>query len=174
MIEGAEFGELFARFTDSAFRLETLENYREPHERDAIRRFVTGRPPDDSWAGDYVRLLRRLQAGGRRIERVRVLSRPLTTYQRFVMDLAARCTVPAGEDLRVLDQSHAETIGLSLGTDFWLFDDRLAALMHFEGGAFTGAELIDDSAEIGRLRALRQIAWKAARLDRLEDFAVYR
>ena len=99
---------------------------------------------------------------GKRLQRVRVLDRPPTDYQRFVMDLASRCNVPAGEDLRVLGRGDALALGVEAGSDFWLFDDRTVALMDFDG-TFTGAEIITDVDLVARFRDPRRHTWQAAR-----------
>jgi uncharacterized protein DUF6879 len=75
------------------------------------------------------------------LQRVRVLDRPPSDYRRFVMDLARRRTIPAGEELRVLDRDDAEAMGVRTGSDFWLFDDRIMAAMTFDDGRFVGAEI---------------------------------
>ncbi|MGQ0840756.1 DUF6879 family protein [Actinokineospora sp.] len=170
----AEFAKLFTTFTDSAFRLETLTAYREPHEADAVSRFAAGLPPDDTWASDYLDLLRSLPSNGRRVERVRVLDVPPTEYQRFVMDLAARCNVPAGEQLRVLDRPDAAALGVPLDEDFWLFDNQVVATLHFVDGTFTHAILVTDPAKIAHLRAIRRRTWEAAQPNREREFAVHR
>jgi hypothetical protein len=162
-VDRAGFAELFHGFADSAFRLETLPAYREPHERDAVRRFLAGKPPDDSWMADYLDLLRELRRTGRALRRVRVLDVPPTDYQRFVQDLAARRNVPAGEELRVLDRDAAEGLGVREGGDFWLFDGATAAVMRFDGGAFAGAEIITAPDLVAGYRALRDRTWNAAR-----------
>lgn len=162
-IDRAEFEELFSGFSNSAFRLETLPAYQEPVERDAFERFMTGRSPDDTWIQGYLEMVRTATEQGRRFERVRVLQRPPTDYQRFVMDLAARCNIPAGEQIRVLHSDEARERGLPVGSDFWLFDDARVALMHFDAGALQGADLVTDPAPVERFAELRRLAWQAAR-----------
>jgi hypothetical protein len=162
-IDRTEFEGLFTGFSESAFRLETLPAYLEPVERDALERFIAGRAPDDSWIQGYLQMVRAATDRGRRFERVRVLQRPPTDYQRFVMDLAARCNIPAGEQVRVLDVDEARQQGLPMGCDFWLFDDARVAVMHFDAGALQGAELVTDPEPVERFVQLRRVAWQAAR-----------
>jgi len=158
------FEELFTGFSTAAFRLETLPAYQEPQERDAVERFMAGRPPDDTWIQGYLEMVRTATRAGRRFERVRVLERPPTDYQRFVMDVAARCNIPAGEDVRVLDDDEAAHRGLPMGRDFWLFDDERVALMQFDGGTLQGTELLIEPSSVERFVELRRRAWEAARV----------
>ncbi len=162
-LDRAEFEELFTGFSDSAFRLETLPAYYEAVERDAVERFMAGRPADDTWMQGYLEMVRAATEQGRRFERVRVLQRPPTDYQRFVMDLAARCNIPAGERIRVLDSDEARQRGLPIGSDFWIFDDARVAVMHFDAGALQSAELVTDPESIEHFLQLRRVAWQAAR-----------
>lgn len=163
VLDRDEFDRLFDTFAKTAFRLETRPAYDQPEERDAIRRWVAGQPPDDRWAAGYWALLRRLRAEGRRIERVRVLADPPTLYQRWVLDLAERCAIPLGEVARTLPAARAAEAGLDGLSDFWLFDDQTAVVMLFDGDRFSGARLVVDPAEVDRLRAARRRAWDAAR-----------
>jgi hypothetical protein len=163
LLDRAEFDALFAGFTSSAFRLETRPAYDQPEEHEPRRRWAAGQPPDDRWAAGYWELLRRVRAEGRRIERVRVLADPPTDYQRWVLDLAERCAIPLGEDARALPAGDAAAAGLGGLPDFWLFDDQAAAVLKFDGDRFAGARLVDDPAELDRLRDARRRAWDAAR-----------
>lgn len=163
VLDRDRFDALFEGFTTSAFRLETRAAYDQLEEREPIRRWEAGEPPDDGWAAGYWALLRRLRAEGRRIERVRVLAEPPTLYQRWVLDLAERCAIPLGEDARTVTAQAAATAGLVDVGDFWLFDDRDAVRLLFDGDRFAGAEVVDDPSEINHLRAVRARAWDAAR-----------
>lgn len=162
-LDRAEFEELFTAFSDSAFRLETLPAYHEAVERDAVGRFMAGRPPDDTWIQGYLDMVRAATEQGRRFERVRVLQCPPTDYQRFVMDLAARCNIPAGEQIRVLDYEQARERGLPIGSDFWIFDDARVAVMHFDAGMLQSADLVSDPGSVEHFLQLRRVAWQAAR-----------
>lgn len=68
-IDSAGFAKLFTEFADSAFRMETLDEYREAQEQDAVRRFAAGEEPDDTWIADYVTMLRGFDADGKRLRR---------------------------------------------------------------------------------------------------------
>ena len=76
---------LFETFERSAFRLEARDTYKVPDEAERFAAFLVGRelpartPEEDDWLG----LLTRATAVGRKIVRVRVLTKPLTDYTRF-------------------------------------------------------------------------------------------
>jgi hypothetical protein len=116
----------------------------------------------------WLDLLREATSRGRRFARVRAVSVPLTDYSRFGV-WCAQFTNAAGEDIRYLDRSQAETAELP-DCDYWLFDSRLLLRMHFdERDAFLGGEIIDDTTEIVKANYWRDAAWHHA--IRRDDFA---
>lgn len=162
-----DFQNLFATFKKSAWRWECQGVYREPDEREPLRRFLAGEPPDDAWMTPFLDLVRDVTAAGKRFERVRMMTRPLTDYLRFEMDLAERCNVPAGEDIRILWPEEAERLGAP-SEDFWLFDDHTAAVMSFDDGGVAGVKIVTgDTAE--PYRQWKQRAWEYSHP--LEDYA---
>ncbi|GAB2968608.1 hypothetical protein GCM10023080_034440 [Streptomyces pseudoechinosporeus] len=70
--------------------------------------------------------------------------------------------IEAGEDVRWLPRR--QTTDLSLpGNDFWLFDDRLACVHHFDGdGAVVDDEFIENQALIKHLAAAFEAVWERA------------
>jgi len=128
---------LLRNFRHSAFRLETLERYTVPQEAawfDAWRR--TGKlpqltPENDSW----LRMVRDHTRTGRVMQRVRVVSTPLTDYERFELALFPP-SLEAGEDIRVISRSTVR-----VREDFWLFDSHTAVMLRYDSaGRFLHAE----------------------------------
>lgn len=159
-IDRQEFERLFDEFTESAWRLEIQGTYDEPEEREPLRRFLAGEPDDFAWMVDWFDWVAELNAAGRRIGRVRVLTEPLTDYLRFELSFTAQA-VEAGEDIRVLPAEEAFVLQLPR-EDFWFFDDRLVAVLVFGDTGVTAAEVIYDAAEVARYRAIQQRAMSAA------------
>ena len=162
LISGADFDRLFRSFQRTAFRLETQGEYRELVEQEPLRRFRNGEPADDSWLNPWTDNVRVATRHGRRFQRVRVLTDPLTDYLRFEMDLALRANIPAGEEIRSLTMAKAKDLGIPIGLDLWMFDDDRVGVMHFGNQGMLGLEMITDAAEIDRYRQLRDRAWNAA------------
>lgn len=116
----------------------------------------------------WLDMVRQAAAEGRRFARVRVVSRPLTDYSRFSLSVAER-TVAAGDDIRYLARDHPGAEKLP-NHDYWLFDSRILAMMHFgDDDRFLGAEIIDDPAVIVEHNYWRDVAWRYA--VRRDDFA---
>lgn len=110
---------------------------------------------DASYHEDWLSVVRRATAEGRLFSRVRVVSFPLTDYTRFGMWVAGY-TREAGDDIRYLARDQAAELP---DYDYWLFDSRTLVKMHFtDDDQFTGAEVIDDPAEIVRHNHWRDLA----------------
>ena len=87
------------------------------------------------------------------------MSVPLTPYSEWGMQIAARSN-EAGDDIRYLDRADA---GALPDSDFWLFDSRLVAKMHFaDDDAFVGFELIEDPTVVVEHNYWRDAAWHHA------------
>ncbi|MFF3503685.1 DUF6879 family protein [Streptomyces sp. NPDC003247] len=165
-IDLEEFNSLFAKFEHTAWRLETRRRYASDETSDRWRRFVeTGSVGDDSAespaVGRWLETIRRQTAQGKRVERVRIVDRPATTGQRFLLD-SARRNIGAGEDIRNLWRTDADRLHLP-AEDFWLFDSRLIALLRFDDDdQLTHVDLITEPAEVVRCSVIRDAAWHHA------------
>jgi hypothetical protein len=149
-------------FRHTAWRWETQGVYREPYEQEPLRAFLAGDEPDLSFMDGWWADVRAGTDAGRKYGRVRVLTEPLTDYLRFELSFTHR-NVEAGEEVRVLTDARRRELGLP-EEDFWLFDDELVALMHFDDGGFTYADAIRDPATVSEFREIRDVAWKDAML----------
>jgi hypothetical protein len=121
------FTELFEH---TSYRLEALDYYDDPGEREALRGFRDGRPvPRNQWWIDFIRQARR---EGKVMSRVHVVSEPLSEYMEFEIAAYQANGYSAGEDVRILPRTQAAEIdGVP---DYWLMDSRLALLMSYDGG----------------------------------------
>jgi hypothetical protein len=160
-ISFAEFGGMFTTLKHSAWRLETRGRYAEDEVTDTYRQFAAGQPVtwdlDDPWCTNR----REQTAAGKRFERVRILDEPPTAGQRYLLDNARRNTA-VGETIRILTRDRADELSLPR-EDFWLFDARVVALLHFdEDDVMTGVELITNPVEVLRYAQAREAAWHFA------------
>ena len=158
---GDDFAGLFDWFTIRAFRLETLDQYAVGYEEEAMRRFLAGQPVDPGFIAAWLEQLATATSAGRQMQRVHVVTEPLSDYLRYEMD-GYRYTVAAGEDVRILPRPMAHALEIP-EQDFWLFDDGPVARMHYdEQGSFLGAELIEEADVVARYCRWREVAWEAA------------
>ncbi|MGY4966919.1 DUF6879 family protein [Streptomyces sp. 900105245] len=161
MISFEEFDGMFTTLRHSAWRLETRRRYAWDEQQDTYRQFLAEGhvdwDPDDPWCRERCEQA----ALGKRFERVRVLDEPPTHGQRYLLDNARR-NAAVGEDIRILVRSQADELRLPC-EDFWLFDARVVALLHFgDTDEMTGVELITDPVQVLRYAQAREAAWHHA------------
>lgn len=163
LLTGDDFTNLFATFEHTAFRLEVRDRYNMPDEQEGFRLFLQGLPDpneerDMRW---WLDLMRAATSAGKRVERVRVVTEPHSPYIRYEM-AGDRLNLAAGEDIRYLPRQDAEPLDLP-GHDYWLFDSRIAARLHFDDDdRLLGAELVTDPAAVVRYCYWRDVAWHHA------------
>jgi len=120
--------------------------------------FLAGEHDDLAWFQDWLAMIRKAVAEGRRFSHVRVVTVPLTDYSRFGLWCSQHLDA-AGESIRYLNRS--QSAGLP-DHDYWLFDSCRLVLMHYDtGDRFLGAELVDDSAVV-----VQHNYWRDAALHR--------
>ncbi|MEV8002038.1 DUF6879 family protein [Streptomyces parvus] len=161
IIDLDEFEGLFRTFSRSAWRLETRRRYASDEATDTYRQFVeTGRVEWDE-SDPYCELIRSQTTQGKRVLRVRIVDRPPTTGQLYLLNNAKRNS-GLGEDIRNLRRADADRLQLP-SEDFWLFDSRLAARLRFDDGDhLVDVELITEPDEIVRYSVIRDAAWHHA------------
>jgi hypothetical protein len=132
-----ELGALLKSFRRSAFRLETLARYTVPQEEEWFAEWRrTGKLPELTPDNDpWLKMVKGHCGAGKKMQRVRVVSSPLTDYERFELSLFPP-SVAAGEEIRVIQRS------LVVQTqDFWLFDESTAVMLRYDDtGRFQGVE----------------------------------
>src|SRR5262245_10353766 len=82
----SEYSGAFHGFKESAFRLETLDQYLVDSEADAFERFKQGqplRPPRSGTAADWDTLISGHRSAGRTMQRIHLIPKKLTPYLRF-------------------------------------------------------------------------------------------
>ncbi|MFD9425273.1 MULTISPECIES: DUF6879 family protein [unclassified Streptomyces] len=161
MVPFSEIASLFREFRHTAFRLETRRGYASDRNSPKWARWKEGADiatePDNAWREN----VRRQTEQGKRFERVRLVDRPLTEGQRFLLD-SGHSNVTAGEDIRNLPRSQAAQLGLP-ENDFWLFDSKLLARFVFDEADTTlGVILSEDPTEIAAACQARDAAWHHA------------
>jgi hypothetical protein len=152
-----DFTSLFRYRT---FRLETLDWYDAPNEHEPYARFLAGEPVDPAWRRPWQRLVRGVRESGRSMERVHVVSEPVSAYVRFSLLHGYPASVEAGEDVRILGRARATGLPDS---DYWLFDDDLAAILVYDdAGKVERVELDRSPFTLARLGAARDRAMRLA------------
>ncbi|MEU7155174.1 DUF6879 family protein [Streptomyces chrestomyceticus] len=161
LVPFAEVASLFDDFEHTAWRLESRESYESDRQSDEYRAFFVGQPVEEDLTDPYYVARRRQAEEGKRFERVRVVDEPPTEGQQYLLH-RARFNIAAGEDIRHLTRTTAESLGLPR-SDFWLFDSRILIVMHFdEADRMLGVERTEDPARVLEACQVRDAAWHHA------------
>lgn len=145
-----EFSVWFRQFRHSCFRLETLQCYRGSGEDDSIRAFHAGQTPQPHpGKQEWMALVGAATRDGRTMQRVHVVTEPLTDYVRFEVTWSYAHSVSAGEDVRIIPVAEGAAWPRDVAlSDFWLFDDAELFTMRYDtDGMWLGvAHLTDPGA----------------------------
>ncbi|WP_371517813.1 DUF6879 family protein [Kitasatospora sp. NBC_01300] len=159
-------GDWLDTFEVEAFRLETLDDYSQSGGVEAYQAFLAGEiQPESFRTAAWVKTVGDAVQAGRRMYRVHVLSRPLTSYLRFELGWGYRRNALAGEEFFILDTTSRETPVPGV-PDFWMFDNQVVGAMSYDAhGAFLGVDF--DASE----RVEEFVAWRDTALAHAEPFA---
>jgi hypothetical protein len=165
----SELGSLLTGFQASAFRFEVRDRYNSDVGREPYRKFLAGEPDDYAWHRGWMEMISRDRAQGKLWQRVRIVSIPLSDYNRYAMTIA-RLSASAGEDVRYMVRSDARRLGLD-PLDAWILDEHQLVHLQFsdEDDTFVGAEVVEDESIVQRHLRWRDLALEHAAA--LEEFA---
>lgn len=156
-----EFDRLLTGFGREAIHLETRDAYGTEVELPHMAKWVDGRPDDLAWLAGWCAALREHTKAGRSVRRARIVSEPLSDYQRWSHSIAEPM-VEAGEDIRWVPRRLVSSIPLP-GNDFYLFDNRLVVFLHYAGtGLATAKTTSTDPVDIELCRTAFDAVWKLA------------
>ncbi|MCQ9705356.1 hypothetical protein M2168_004149 [Streptomyces sp. CZ24] len=155
LVDREGFRRLFETFRHTAWRLETRRGYASDREDPDYQEFLAaGSAPCDLNEPWFVNIKAQTEAG-KTVGRVRIADKPMTTGQRFLLDYS-RYNAAVGEDIRYLWREDAADLPAE---DFWIFDSRLVALLHFDDADnIVNIELITEPAEVVRYAIVRDAA----------------
>jgi hypothetical protein len=152
-------------FEHTAYRLELLPAYSDPSEETPLRAFTEGREPE-VYPGKrvWVETVRQAAAEGRVMERVHVVSEPLSEYLRYEIGWSYVLNASAGERIRIMPLAAADVPpGMARLGDYWLFDSRTMVSMGYsEDGRLTKITLVSDPTTIVAANYWRDAARHAA------------
>lgn len=157
-----EFDGLFTSFKRDALHLEMRDAYGTAVELPHLAKWEAGEPDEDtSWLEPWFATVRAGTADGKTFRRARIVSEPLSSYQRWVLK-DTHLYVEAGEDIRWVPRRLVSTIPLP-GNDFWLFDDELVVFILFAGnGLVVDQVTTTDPAAVTLCRTAFEAVWQLA------------
>lgn len=155
-----EFEELLqSGFGHGADHLEMRDAYGTAVELPYMAKWAAGEPDDLEWLQDWCATVRGHVKAGRSVRRARIVSEPLSDYQRWSYSIAYPM-VEAGEDIRWVSRRLVSSVALP-GNDFYLFDDRLAVFLLYAGnGLSAGMVSSADPADLRLCRSAFEAVWE--------------
>ncbi|MET8278092.1 DUF6879 family protein [Micromonospora sp. NPDC005174] len=160
-ISEAEFERLLVSFERDAIHLETRDAYGTAVELPYMAKWAAGEPNDLAWLEGWCESLREHVKAGRLVRRARIVSEPLSDYQRWSYSIAGPM-VDAGEDIRWVPRRLVSSLALP-GNDYYLFDDRLAVFLIYAGtGLAVDRVASTDPADLQLCRSAFEAVWQLA------------
>lgn len=154
-----EFEELLTSFGSEAVHLEMRDAYGTAVELPHMAKWERGEPDDLEWLQGWCATLREHVKAGKSVRRARVVSEPLSNYQRWSYSIADPM-VDAGEDIRWVPRRLVSSVALP-GNDFYLFDDKLAVFLLYSGNGLSAGMLSSsDPADLRLCRSSFEAVWK--------------
>ncbi|MBH0781342.1 DUF6879 family protein [Nocardia bovistercoris] len=156
-----EFDRLLTTFDRESVHLESRDAYGTAVELPHMAQWAAGEPDDLEWLAGWCATLRDHVNAGRSVRRARIVSEPLSDYQRWSHAIAGPM-VDAGEDIRWVPRRLVSSVAIP-GNDFYLFDDRLVVFLHYAGnGLGTDKVTSTDPDDIQRCRTAFEAVWTLA------------
>ncbi|MFJ3907436.1 DUF6879 family protein [Streptomyces vinaceus] len=163
LISSAERNRLFESFAQDAFHLELRDDYSVPDEDGPYADWLRG-VVDNSYMEPWTTMIKQVTSQGKAVRRVRVVTEPHTPYVQWEY-VTTPVNQDAGEDIRWLPRHNlpGELVFPADGRDWWLFDDQVLAVGHFdENGRVLGSELVEDPKVVAECVRVRDLLWAAA------------
>lgn len=157
-ITSDEFQDLTKSFKRSAVHLETRDAYGTATELRYMAKWAAGEPDDLEWLQGWCAKVRAHVEAQRTVRRARIVSEPLSDYQRWSHSIA-HPMVEAGEDIRWVPRRLVSSIGIP-GNDFYVLDDELVIFLHYAGsGLNTALTTSTDPSDIELCRTAFEKVW---------------
>jgi hypothetical protein len=158
-VSDEQFDQLLrSGFDREAVHLEMRDAYGTAVELPHMAKWAAGEPDDLEWLQGWCGMLREHVKAGRSVRRARVVSEPLSDYQRWSYSIALPM-VGAGEDIRWVPRRLVSSIAVP-GNDFYLFDDRLAVFLLYAGNGLAAGMLSSaDPADLRLCRSAFEAVW---------------
>lgn len=142
---------LFATFETEAFRLEMQREYRLDEEWQLFTAAQSGEIVTEYPFPQWLDRVEHWKGEGKSVRRVMVSTAPPSAFFEFRIRQYRR-NVQAGEEVRLVFTNDMPITG-----DFWLFDERVAAMLHHDAeGHLLRVEVTDEPGMISDLVEMKE------------------
>lgn len=159
MTKTPTFEELFGSSQRSAVHLEMRDGYMRSDP--AFIDWAAGKlfDPAERWR-DWLDTVKEATGRGVSVRRARIVSEPVSDYIRFEHSVTDGLNIGAGEQVGWLPRRRATSLALP-GNDYWVFDDKVALLNHFDGeGESLQHEYTEDPNLVSFLSTAFESVWE--------------
>jgi hypothetical protein len=157
-----ELTELCRGITTSFVHLETRDSYGTEVESPHMAKWRRGEPDDFAWLDWWLAVLRGRRESGKTCRRARIVSEPVSDYQRWTLG-HADLLVDAGEGLRYASRRNLTTTLLPGSRDFYVFDNTTTLFLHYAGSGTNAAfEITEDTSVVRNCVDAFETVWAAA------------
>jgi hypothetical protein len=156
-----EFSQLLRGIKRSFVHLELRDSYGTAVELPHMAKWASGEPDDLAWLQSWCGTLRTHIASGKSLRRARVVSEPLSDYQRWSYSIADPM-VDAGEDIRWVPRRLLLSTAVT-GNDFYLLDGELVIFLLYAGDGLAVNKVISrDPADVSFCSSVFESVWQHA------------
>lgn len=156
-----EFDQLLRCFERDSIHLETRDSYGTAIELPYMAMWAAGEHDDLDWLQDWCAIVRGHVDARRAVRRARIVSEPLSDYQRWSHSIA-HPMVDAGEDIRWVPRRLVSSVAMP-GNDYYLFDDRLVVFLIYAGNGLAMDRVTStEPADIQLCRTAFEAVWRYA------------
>ncbi|MGW6279981.1 DUF6879 family protein [Kribbella sp. NPDC055071] len=156
-----QFQGIVASAQRSVVHLETRDSYGTATEIPHIARWEAGEVDDLEWLQPWCATVRQHVSAGHSVRRAKVVSEPLSQYQRWAAGVIEPM-VEAGEDIRWVPRRLVSSIAFP-GNDCYVIDDELVIFLHYAGsGLNTSLETSTEPGDIELCRTAFEAVWELA------------
>lgn len=139
--------EAWKKAQNNIFRLESIPEYNVPEDFILFKKWKQGKLKLAENSKKWLQNLKETKERGVKMQRVRIVSLPLSDYIRYEMDFWEH-SIQNGEEILFLENEQYENIMQNLDfkpKDFWTFDDNVLIIFHYdETGDFVKEESISN------------------------------
>lgn len=146
------------------FRLEILPEYKVPEDLVLFEKWKNNdfnvKPKNDDWL-NYISTTKKI---GLKIQRVRITPLPIPEYIQYEIDYW-KYSSQVGEEIYFLEEDIFKRIQKKSNfniEDYWIFDDKVLVIFHYEKGDLIEERFIDNKCLIDKHKKIKSLVLKQA------------
>lgn len=151
------FEDAWKQTKNSIFRLESFPKYKVPEDLEIFEKWKKGQNQFGAKPDLWLQNIKATKELGIVMERVRVVSLPISEYIRYEIDYW-KFSIRNGENILFIGKEDFNEIKRLFNfklKDFWFFDDKTLIIFYYDDGNFIKECFIDDEKVIEGYKKLK-------------------